>query len=264
LHFSASSLRENGLQGSPPHDIDSGVAFPVIRSSLIHNVLSEQPAMKSRFAVLLLPLFLLVSSVPSSGQQKYTTDVSAGLLFPTASFGTYFKTGLAVNLAFSMAGGEGLRYHLGLGYYRTALDNQGLNDDPDSNPNGGRYDVSGSVSAFPILIGVKFTSSSPGTKPYGVLEGGVYLYSKKFDGGTYTYPDGTPITVSSSSSFKVEPGLSLGAGVMFPLDDAKAIDVALRYQMIKNSQDADIPGDGYVNFSQFFTLTVGLSFGVGG
>jgi len=217
--------------------------------------------MKFRIVLLLLPLVLLSSFAPASAQTKYTTDVSAGLMFPTGSFGTFFKTGLAVNLSFSMAGGDGIRYHLGLGYDRATLDNQALNDDPNANSNGGQFDVGGAVSAFPILLGVKFMSSSPGTRPYGVLEGGIYLYSKKFDGGTYTYPDGTIITASSSSSFKVEPGVNLGAGVMFPLDAGKALDVALRYHMVKNSQYTDLPNDAYVGFSQFFSLTVGLSFG---
>lgn len=217
--------------------------------------------MNNRILVPLLCVVTCLAGADAPAQSKYTTDVSVGPIFPFASFGTYYKTGFAANLQFSMAGGEGIRYHLGLGYFRTALDNQALNDDPDSNPNGGRYDVGGAVSAFPVLLGVKFISSSPGTKPYGVLEGGIYLYSKKFDGGTYTYPDGTPITVSSSSSFKVEPGFNAGAGVMFPLDEQKALDIAFRYHMVKNSQDVAIPGDGYVNFSQFFSLTVGLSFG---
>jgi hypothetical protein len=209
-------------------------------------------------------LILHAAAAASPAQTRYSTDVSAGLMMPSASFGTYFATGLAVNLAFSMAGGEDLRYHVLLGYDRTSLDNQALNEDPDSNPQGGRYDVSGSVSAFPILVGLKLISSSPVARPYGVLEAGVYLYSKKFDGGTYTYPDGSQITVSATSSFKVEPGLNLGVGFLVPLEGSTSFDIALRYQMVKNSQNADVPGDAFVGFSQFFALTVGVSLGFAG
>lgn len=217
--------------------------------------------MKSRPAVLLLPLLFALSAVLAVAQTGYTTDVSAGVILPTASFGTYYKTGLAVNLGFSMSGGEDMRYHLGFGYYRTGLDGQALNDDPDSNPNGGQYSVDGAVSAFPVLIGITLVSPTPETRPYGILEAGVYLYSKKFDGGSYTYPDGTLIQVSSSSSFRVEPGVNLGVGLLVPLDTTKSLDVALRYHYVKNSGEPEIPGDIYVAASQFFTLTVGLSFG---
>jgi len=206
-------------------------------------------------------MLLVVSAALSPAQMAYTTDVSAGVMIPTASFDTYYKTGLALNLAFSMSGGDGIRYHLGFGYDRTALDNQALNDDMDSNPGGGRYEVGGAVSAFPILVGVKVVSSKPEVRPYGVLEAGIYLYSKKFDGGTYTYPAGTLIQVSSSSSFRVEPGVNLGVGMLVPLDAKKELDLALRYHYVKNSGEPEIPGDIYVAASQFFSVTVGLSFG---
>lgn len=217
--------------------------------------------MKSRLVFLLLPLLFALSTAFTVAQTAYTTDVSAGVMMPTASFGTYYKTGLALNLGFSMSGGEDIRYHLGFGYYRTGLDNQALNEDQNSNPYGGQYSVGGAVSAFPILIGLKLVSSKPETRPYGILEAGVYLYSKKFDGGTYTYQDGTVIQISSSSSFRVEPGLNLGVGMLVPLDAEKSLDFALRYHYVKNSGEAEIPGDIYVAASQFFTLTVGLSFG---
>lgn len=215
--------------------------------------------MNSRIAVSILLLLLVLTAGRAPAQMVYTTDASAGVMMPAASFGTYFKTGLALNLAFSMTGGEGTRYHLALGYHRSALDNQALTDDPDSNPKGGQYDVAGAVSAFPILVGLKLISPKQETRPYGVLEAGVYLYSKKFDGGTFTYPDGTAIQVSSSSSFKVEPGVNLGVGMLVPLDAERSLDFALRYHYVNNSGEPEIPGDIYVAASQYFTLTVGLS-----
>ena len=217
--------------------------------------------MKSHLLALLLPPLLVMSTNLTVAQTAYTTDVSAGVMTPTASFGTYYKTGLALNLGFSMSGGESIRYHLGFGYYRTGLDNQALNDDENSNPYGGQYSVGGAVSTFPIVIGLKLVSSKPETRPYGILEAGVYLNRKAFDGGTYTYPDGTLIQVPSSSSFRVEPGVNLGVGLLVPLDEKKSLDVALRYHYVKNSGEVEIPGDIYVAASQFFTLTVGLSFG---
>ena len=111
--------------------------------------------MNSRHLALLLPLLLVLSAALTAAQTAYTTDVSAGVMMPTASFGTYYKTGLALNLGFSMSGGEDIRYHLGFGYYRAGLDNQALNDDQNSNPYGGQYSVGGAVSTFPILIGLK-------------------------------------------------------------------------------------------------------------
>jgi hypothetical protein len=217
--------------------------------------------MKSRLLVLSVPLALAWFAAPAAAQTGYTTDVSAGVMMPAASLDTYYKPGLAINLGFSMTGGEDIRYHLGFGYYRTGLDNQALNDDPNSNPGGGRYEVGGAVSTFPIVVGLTLVSSKPEVKPYGVVEAGIFLNQKKFDGGTYTYPDGVLIQVPSGSSFRVEPGLSLGAGMLVPLDAKKSLDVALRYHYVKNSGEPEIPGDIYVAASQFFTLTVGISFG---
>jgi hypothetical protein len=217
--------------------------------------------MKSRLLVLSVPLALAWFAAPAAAQTGYTTDVSAGVMMPAASLDTYYKPGLAINLGFSMTGGEDIRYHLGFGYYRTGLDNQALNDDENSNPYGGQYSVGGAVSTFPIVIGLKLVSSRPETRPYGILEAGVYLNRKAFDGGTYTYPDGTLIQVPSSSSFRVEPGVNLGVGLLVPLDEKKSLDVALRYHYVKNSGEVEIPGDIYVAASQFFTLTVGISFG---
>jgi hypothetical protein len=49
--------------------------------------------------------------------------------------------------------------------------------------------------------------------------------------------------------------------MLVPLDAGKSLDLALRYHYVKNSGEADIPGDIYVAASQFFTLTIGLFFG---
>jgi long-subunit fatty acid transport protein len=208
----------------------------------------------------LILLILVLAAQPGPAQTRYTTDVSAGAMFPTGTPSPFFKTGLALNLGFSMQSGDGLRYHLGLGYDRTSIDNQALNDDPDTNPGGGKFEVGGTISAFPVLVGLTFMSSSAGARPYAVLEAGVYLYSKKFDGGTYTYPDGTVITLSSSSSFKVEPGVNVGLGVRIPMDAAKSLDLAARYHLVKDSQVYTSPTGAIIQAGQFFSLTAGLSF----
>ena len=214
--------------------------------------------MNSRNQVLLL-LLSVAPLLSGQAQTQYATDVSGGVMLPSASFGTYFKTGIALNLAFAMKSGDGLRYHLALGYHRAALDNQALNDDPNSNPGGGQYDLRGAVASFPILIGFRLMSPKPEVRPYGILEAGVHLYTKKFDGGTYTYSNGTIIQVPSKSTFKVEPAVNFGVGVMIPLDAKKSLDLALRYYIVKNSSEPQIPGDEFIAASQYFTLTAGFS-----
>ena len=201
---------------------------------------------------------------PANAQAQYGTDVSLGALFPSGTYGQYFKTGYGINAAFSIAEQKTVSYHLLLGYGRLGLDNNALNESADFNIEQGKYDVDGAIRIYPILVGIKFFPDKEGAKPYGLLEFGLYMTSKKFDGGTYTRPDGTQSVFSESSSFRAEPGLDLGLGVLLPLSPDKSLDIGVRYNFVKDSQYYSFATSGgtttYVGFSQYFSLSVGLQF----
>jgi hypothetical protein len=209
-------------------------------------------------------LTLLIGSAASLAQNSYGTDVSAMAAFPVGTYSEDFKTGYGANLGFFMTSGSSTRYELTLGYMRMGLDNEGINQSAASNGQTGSYNVSGSIIAYPILIGVKFVPAREGFKPYGILEFGLYMYSKKFDGGTYTSPAGAVTQYSPSSSFRSEPGFNLGVGFLFPAGKDVSVDVALRYNLVKDSQYYNLTPSGgtstYVGTNQYFTLNVGLSY----
>jgi len=195
-------------------------------------------------------------------QTRYGTEVSVGAAIPTGTFAPVFSTGPEVNLAFSMGSEPTVGYHLLLGWSRMTLDAEGLTGSADFNPDGGTFEGEGSVNVYPILIGVRFYPDKPGARPYGLLEAGVFMYSKSFKGGTYTDPTGDVSNLSSSSSFRAEPGFNAGIGVLIPVADDKSLNLGVRYHLVKDSQYYNLTPTGstttYVGFSQYIGLTAGL------
>ena len=207
---------------------------------------------------------LMIPARPANAQAKYGTQVSAEALFPSGSFGQYFNTGYGIGVGFSMADGKTLSYHLRLGYGRLVLDNNALNASSDFNREQGRYDVGGAITVYPILFGVTFFPDKEGSKPYGLLEFGLYMSSQKFDGGTYTSPGGSQSVFYGRTKFRAEPGFNAGMGVLLPLSPGKSLDLGVRYNFVKDSQYYNLAGTGasstYLGFSQYFSLSVGLDF----
>jgi hypothetical protein len=200
----------------------------------------------------------------TAAQTRFGTDVSVGAAIPMGTFAPIFSTGPEVSVAFSMGSEPNVAYHLLLGWSRMTLDAEALTASGDFNPYGGVYTGEGSVNVYPLLIGVRFYPDQSGARPYGVLEAGVFMYSKSFDGGTYTDPTGDVSNLSSTSSFRAEPGFNAGIGVLIPVAEDKSLDLAFRYHLVKDSQYYNFTPTGstaaYVGFSQYVGLTVGLDF----
>ena len=222
--------------------------------------------MNMRSVGLSISLFCLMlgPARPANAQAGYGTTVSLGPLFPSGKYGEYFTTGYGATVGFSIANEKTVSYHLLFGYGRFGLDNKALNESATLNSEQGRYDVGGAIHLYPILLGVTFFPDREGAKPYGLLEFGLYMASRKFDGGTYTKPNGNQSVFAKSSQFRAEPGLNLGMGVLLPLSPGKSLDLGVRYNFVKDSQYYNLAGTGgnstYVGFSQYFSLSAGFEF----
>jgi hypothetical protein len=222
--------------------------------------------MNSRSIGLSIVVFCLLMCFahPASAQTGTGATVTAGALLPSGKYGEYFSTGYGINAGFPIATAKTTVWHVLIGYGRISLDNTALNESDAYNSEQGNYDVSGAIRIYPLLLGITFFPDREGAKPYGLLDFGVYMVSAKFNGGTYTKPDGTQSVFSSSSQFRAEPGLNLGIGALLPLSPGKLLDLGVRYHFVKDSQYSNFTGTGatstYVGFSQYFSLSVGLEF----
>jgi hypothetical protein len=203
-------------------------------------------------------------SHPVNAQTVYGTTVTAGALIPSGKYGEFFSTGYGVNAGFAIATGKTASWHLLVGYGRIGLDNAALNESDELNAERGKFDVSGAVHIYPLLLGITFFPDREGAKPYGLLDFGVYMVSAKFKGGTYTKPDGSQSVFAESSQFRVEPGVNVGIGALLPLSPGKLLDLGVRYHFVKDSQYSNFSGTGatstYVGLSQYLSLSVGLEF----
>lgn len=222
--------------------------------------------MNSRSIILSIIVVCLIMCIahPANAQTSYGTTVTAGALIPSGKYGEYFSTGYGVNAGFSIATGKTSTWHLFIGYGRMNLDNTALNESDDLNAEQGKFDVSGAVHVYPLLLGITFFPDREGAKPYGLLDFGVYMVSAKFKGGTYTKPDGSQSIFAESSQFRVEPGLNLGIGALIPLSGGNLLDLGVRYNFVKDSQYSNFEGttasSTFVGFSQYLSLAVGLEF----
>jgi len=222
--------------------------------------------MNPRSIVLSIAAFclLMCPAYPANAQTGYGATVTAGALLPSGKYGEYFSAGYSVNAGFSIANAKTSSWHVFIGYGRLGLDNTALNESASLNSEQGKYDVSGAISIYPLLLGITFFPDREGAKPYGLLDFGLYMVSAKFNGGTYTKPDGSQSVFAESSQFRVEPGLNVGIGALLPLSPGKLLDLGVRYNFVKDSQYSNFGGtsttSSYVGFSQYFSLSVGLEF----
>jgi hypothetical protein len=233
------------------------------------NHLSTIPkgiTMNSRAVGLSFTVFCLLMCIalPSDAQTGPGATVTVGALFPSGKYGEFFSTGYDVNAGFAIATGKTTVWHVLIGYGRIGLDNAALNESDALNSEQGKYDVSGAIHIYPLLLGITFFPDKEGVKPYGLLDFGLYMISAKFNGGTYTKPDGSQSVFAESSQFRAEPGLNVGIGALLPLSSGKSLDLGVRYNFVKDSQYSNFAGtsttSSYVGFSQYFSLSIGLEF----
>jgi len=193
-------------------------------------------------------------------QGGYGTTVAGDIAVPVGSFSQSAKTGYGAHVDFYWESTSNLRVSLFLGYTRWGVDNDKVNQQNASMGGTGTYQLDGRVSAFPILLGVKFLAPGEGLRFYGLLEGGLYLYSAKVTG--QKFENGIATQNINQESSKSVPGANLGLGLLIPLSKDLSLDLGGRYHLVKTDTYYvyDIYGNPYeVKTDKYYSIFLGVN-----
>ena len=210
-----------------------------------------------------LALAMLLGNLGSEAQTRYGTDAHFVISIPTARFGENFNTGLGAELSFYWETEDYLRIAAVLGYHHWPINPDAVSRYYTEMGGAGTLNPEGGTGAFPILLSLKLVSPKPGVRPYGIIEGGFYIYTLDVS-GTYTY-QGTTQPIPGQTKSRTEPALNLGFGVLFPIDADISADLHMRYHIVKNSTyyeyDSNSGASGVtVGTSNFLSIALGVSY----
>ena len=206
---------------------------------------------------------ILFGVIASVAQGRYGTDAHFIASIPTARFGQNFDTGLGAELSFYWETEDYLRIAAVFGYQHWPINKEAVSRYYTEMGGAGTLNPEGGTGAFPILLSLKLISPKPGVKPYGMVEGGFYIYTFKVS-GTYTY-GGTEQPIPDKTTSRTEPAFNLGFGILFPIDADISADLHLRYHIVKNSTyyqyDSNSgASDVTVSTSNFLSIALGISY----
>ncbi len=199
---------------------------------------------------LLIVICFLALNFTSFAQPGYGTELTGNVVIPIGKYAEYSNIGFGGLVGFYYDVAENFRIALVLGYMRLNVNESKVNELYASG--GQQANITGGVGVIPALISIRLISPGPGMRLYGLLEGGLYSYSKSFSG---TYGGGAPV---DESEFRSEPGFAFGGGVLFPLNKELLLDVNVRYHWVNDSEYIDYEGTSIAN-SRLLTLGVGVN-----
>jgi opacity protein-like surface antigen len=203
--------------------------------------------MKKQYFIIITFLFLTEMSFPQVG---YGTEVNGDILIPTGKNANDYNIGYGGIAGFYYDLTDNFRMAVVLGYLYSGINQDKVNSDFANGEQ--QADLKGGMGIIPALISLRLISSGQGMRFYGMIEGGVYAYDTHLSG---TYPGGVPTDKSDLNS---EPGVVVGAGVLFPLTEKMSLDVNARYHWIEDYEYINYEGTSISN-SQGITIGIGVS-----
>jgi len=203
----------------------------------------------------------LVAAGACFGQGGYGSTFAADAAFPTAAFAQSFKTGYGAHVEFFMEESSNLRLSVLLGFTHWGIDNDKINQQYAAQGGTGTLQLDGRLNAFPLLVGVKLLSPPGGFRFYGLLEGGVYIYSGKVEG--QKVENGTVTQNIYQQKSSTEAGVNLGVGFLKSLGKEVSLDLAVRYHFIQRDvyYTYDLYGNpSAVSTDKYLSLALGATY----
>lgn len=208
---------------------------------------------KSVYLVVMMLMF--VSSV-SFAQTGYGTEVTGNYVLPIGKGAEDYNAGPGVLVGFYYDITDNLRLALVLGYLRVGINEDRVNGDFSSGGQAGNLTISGGIGAIPAIFSLRLISPGGKLKFYGLLEGGLYTYSKSISG---TYTIGSKTIPVDESEFRSEPAFVFGGGLLFPLNEELSLDLNVRYHWVQDSEFLNYgPGNSLAN-SRLISLGLGVN-----
>jgi opacity protein-like surface antigen len=230
-------------------------------------MLTSQPPDRKRRIVpgtvscLLAVFLLLAASGPASaqGQGEYGTEFNGGIMVPAGKYAKYFKPGFILQGGAFTGLSKAVRFGFGIGYMRSNVDGEKYSEDISSNYSGD-YTVDGSLKGLPILLTLRLVTPGEGMRFYGLLDAGVYCYWVKLE-GTATGTS-SPAPLPFEEQFFAEPGVALGFGGLLPVGKNVALDLSVRYNIVKDANYAETYDDNEfaMNTSSFLGFQIGVNY----
>jgi len=222
--------------------------------------------MRHRFvpgAVGCLVALLLFSGIPGSvfaqGQGEYGTEFNGGIIAPIGKYSKYFKPGFIIQGGAYTGLSKAVRFGFGIGYLHSEVDGEKYSEDISSNYSGD-YTIDGSLKGLPLLLTLRMVTPGEGMRFYGLLDAGIYCYWVKLS-GTATGTS-SPAPLPFEEQFFAEPGVALGFGGLLPVGKNVALDLSVRYNIVKDANYAETYDDNEfaMNTSTFLGFHIGVNY----
>jgi hypothetical protein len=212
-------------------------------------------------ACILAVLLFLGAAGPAFAQSQgeYGTEFNGGVMVPAGKYAKYFQPGFILQGGAFTGLSKAVRFGFGIGYIHSEVDGEAYSKDI-SEINSGDYTINGSLKGLPLLLTLRMVTPGQGMRFYGLLDAGVYCYWVKLEGTT----TGTsaPAPLPFEEQFFAEPGVALGFGGLLPVGTNVALDVSVRYHIVKDANYAETYSDNEfaMNTSTFLGFQIGVNY----
>ena len=206
-------------------------------------------------------LLLLVVFTATMQAQQYGSEFAATVDAMTGNSSDYYKTGFGAQAGMFYDIETNIRLSLMIGYVHWGIDQDGVNRAFQRNGGKGTLEVEGSTGGIPILFSFRLITPGKGTKYYGLIDGGIYLYNTSLS-GRHTDENGIVSPLSNEPGLRSEPGVNFGLGALFPMSETLSLDIAFRYHIIRDSEHYNYGyygGEVGIATSQYFSLSIGVN-----
>jgi opacity protein-like surface antigen len=211
---------------------------------------------------ILIILFLFFSFSICSFAQENVWGITAygGTAIPTGGFADFYNSGYTFSGGAIYSYKFSTRIAVTLGYSKWELDETAFNNALQTDSLNISFKGEAPVRVIPLLLQVKWYSTSEGIKPYALIEGGFYFSKSEFTGEVFE-ADTLAGNISGSNS-STNTGITLGLGLSFDLFENVELDVAGRYHIVSlNNSYNFIPVNlgSTISSDQYWSITAGVN-----
>jgi hypothetical protein len=210
-------------------------------------------------AGLLAALLILGTAGPvfAQSQGEYGTEFNGGVMLPAGKYAKYFQPGFILQGGAYTGLSKAVRFGFSIGYIHSDVDGEAYSKDI-SDLNSGDYTINGSLKGLPLLLTLRMVTPGQGMRFYGLLDAGVYCYWVKLEGTTTG--TSSPAPLPFEEQFFAEPGVAVGFGGLLPVGTNVALDLSVRYHIVKDANYAQTYSDN--EFAMNTTTFLGFQLGV--
>ncbi len=210
----------------------------------------------------IFPLLLLLIVFPATMHaQQYGSEFAATVDVLTGNSSDYYNTGFGIQAGMFYDIETNMRLSLMIGYVHWGIDQDGVNQAFQRNGGKGSLEVEGSTGGIPILCSFRLITPGKGTKYYGLIDGGIYLYTTSIS-GRHTDENGIVSPLSNEPGLRSELGINFGLGALFPMSESLNLDIAFRYHIIRDVEHYNYDYSGNVigiATNQYLSLSIGVN-----